>query len=71
MNDVKNFEEFLEETKKEFRKKLNADKNLMKEFYSEFLLQAYDKCTSGFEEETLIENLQEVYGEFLRAELIA
>lgn len=63
---VKEFQEFLEKTKKEFGERLQQDGDLMKELYGQFLLNAFDQCTSKFEEETLIENLQQVYGEYLR-----
>lgn len=57
---VREFEIFVEDAKKEFGNLLQmADGK--GNFYIDFIMRLFAKCTNDFEELTLVENLKEVY----------
>lgn len=65
--DVKTFECFVSRTRRDFRLILNNFQNCENDSrFREYLKDAFDKCCSSFEEETLIENLAEEYKSYLK-----
>lgn len=64
---VKVFEEFIKKTRSDFRQILRRLEE--GDTYSrtkEWLIEQIKKCSSSFEEESLIENLAEEYKEYLK-----
>lgn len=62
---VMNFEEYVEESRKRFSKRIHDGEYDMIDMKI-FIKRIFKKCTNQFEEDTLIENLKEEFEDYLK-----
>lgn len=61
--EIREFEEFLDNTKAEFKVRLPATERFL--LPRRLLANRYEECTSVFEEETFIANMKETFEEMV------